>query len=83
MYSEEDYLMADNVLKPPLPGRGVDAPMPIILIGALGGMVTSRIIGLFVGAVLLAVGYQIFMEWVDNGEEGADSEPAESDPGAT
>ncbi len=46
-------------------------------------MVTSRIIGLFVGAVLLAVGYQIFMEWVDNGEEGADSEPAESDPGAT
>ena len=57
--------------------------MPIILIGALGGMVTSRIIGLFAGAVLLAVGYQIFMEWIDNGEEGPDSEPAESDPGAT
>ncbi len=62
MNSEEDYLMADKLLKPLLLGRGVDAPMPIILIGALGGMVTSRIIGLFVGAVLLAVGYQIFME---------------------
>ena len=58
--------MADNVLKPLLLGRGVDAPMPVILIGALGGMVTGGIIGLFVGGVLLAVGYQLFMEWVDD-----------------
>ena len=57
--------MADNVLKPLLLGRGVDAPMPVILIGALGGMVAGGIIGLFVGGVLLAVGYQLFMEWVD------------------
>lgn len=57
--------LADNVLKPILLGRGVDAPMPVILLGALGGMVTAGIIGLFIGAVLLAVGYQIFMEWVD------------------
>jgi len=60
--------MADNVLKPLLLGRGVEAPMPIILLGALGGMVTGGIIGLFVGAVLLAVGYQIFMEWVAEGD---------------
>jgi len=53
------------VLKPLLLGRGVDAPMPVILIGALGGMVTGGIIGLFVGGVVLAVGYQLFMEWVD------------------
>jgi predicted PurR-regulated permease PerM len=58
--------MADNVLKPLLLARGVEAPMPVILIGALGGMVWAGIIGLFVGAVLLAVGYQLFMEWVDN-----------------
>ena len=63
--------MADNVLKPLLLGRGVDAPMPVILLGALGGMVSSGIIGMFIGAVLLAVGYQIFMEWVSNSEEGA------------
>lgn len=60
--------MADNVLKPLLLGRGVDAPMPVILIGALGGMVAGGIIGLFVGGVLLAVGYQLFMEWVDQSE---------------
>lgn len=58
--------MADNVLKPLLLGRGVDAPMLVILIGALGGMVTGGIIGLFVGGVLLAVSYQLFMEWVNN-----------------
>jgi predicted PurR-regulated permease PerM len=62
--------MADNVLKPMLLGRGVDAPMPVILLGALGGMVSAGIIGLFLGAVLLAVGYQIFMEWVEEGDAG-------------
>jgi predicted PurR-regulated permease PerM len=61
--------MADNVLKPILLGRGVDAPMPIILLGALGGMVSAGLIGLFVGAVVLALGYVIFMAWVDEGDE--------------
>lgn len=56
--------MADNVLKPILLGRGVDAPMPVILLGALGGMVSGGILGMFVGATLLAIGYQIFMAWV-------------------
>ena len=53
--------MADNVLKPLLLGRGVDAPMPVILFGALGGMASAGILGMFVGATLLAMGYQIFM----------------------
>jgi len=57
--------MADNVLKPLMLGRGVDAPMPVILVGALGGMATGGILGMFVGATLLALGYQIFMAWVD------------------
>jgi predicted PurR-regulated permease PerM len=56
--------MLDNVLKPLLLGRGVDAPMPVILLGALGGLATSGILGMFIGAVLLALGYQIFMWWV-------------------
>ena len=60
---------SDAILKPLLLGRGVDAPMPIILIGAIGGMITGGIIGLFLGAVLLAVGYQIFMSWVSMVDE--------------
>jgi predicted PurR-regulated permease PerM len=64
--------MADNVLKPLMLGRGVEAPMPVILLGALGGMAAKGILGMFVGATLLALGYQIFMGWVAaNREAGA------------
>jgi predicted PurR-regulated permease PerM len=76
--------MADNVLKPLLLGRGVDAPMPVVLLGALGGMVSAGIIGLFVGAAALAVGYQLFLDWVDNPpmpippESAASETPAQS-----
>jgi predicted PurR-regulated permease PerM len=56
--------MADNVLKPLMLGRGVDAPMPVVLLGALGGMAAAGILGMFVGATLLALGYQIFMSWI-------------------
>jgi predicted PurR-regulated permease PerM len=56
--------MADNVLKPLMLGRGVDVPMPVILLGALGGMASGGILGMFVGATALALGYEIFMKWV-------------------
>jgi len=56
--------MLDNVLKPLMLGRGVDAPMPVVLLGALGGLAASGILGMFIGATLLALGYQIFMAWV-------------------
>ena len=58
--------MADNALKPLLLGRGVDAPMPVILLGALGGMASGGILGMFVGATLLALGHQLFMSWVND-----------------
>lgn len=60
--------MADNVLKPLMLGRGVDAPMPVVLLGALGGMAASGILGMFIGATLLSIGYRIFMTWVDEGQ---------------
>jgi len=41
----------------------------VIVIGAIGGMISSGIIGLFVGAVVLAVGYELFAAWV-KGNEG-------------
>jgi predicted PurR-regulated permease PerM len=60
---------ADNVLKPLMLGRGVDAPMPVILLGALGGMAAAGILGMFVGATFLALGYQLFMGWVATNPE--------------
>ena len=55
---------SDAFLKPMLLGRGLDVPMLVILIGAIGGAITSGIIGLFTGAVILALGYEIFAAWM-------------------
>lgn len=57
--------LVDNILKPMLLGRGVDIPMLVILLGAIGGMLMSGIIGLFVGAVVLSLGYKLFIAWLD------------------
>jgi predicted PurR-regulated permease PerM len=59
--------MVDNVLKPIMLGRGVEAPMPVILLGALGGMAAAGILGMFVGATLCALSYQVFVAWVAAG----------------
>jgi predicted PurR-regulated permease PerM len=56
--------LIDNFLKPLMLGRGVDLPMLVIFIGAIGGVLTSGILGLFVGPVVLALGYSLFMLWV-------------------
>lgn len=63
--------MADNVLKPLMLGRGVNVPMPVILVGALGGMAAAGIVGMFVGATLLALAYQLFMGWVREDQDDA------------
>jgi predicted PurR-regulated permease PerM len=68
--------LADNFLKPLMLGRGVDAPMPVVLLGALGGMAGAGILGLFVGATVLALGYQIFMGWVYAGQASAEQPAA-------
>ena len=66
--------VSDTFLKPLFLGRGVDVPMLVILIGAIGGMIAWGVLGLFVGAVVLAVGYQITGAWVREPEFAADRE---------
>ena len=60
--------ISDSFLKPLLLGRGVKAPMLVILLGAIGGMIQFGIIGLFIGAVVLALGYTLFQVWLSNAE---------------
>jgi len=59
---------SDIFLKPMFLGRGLDIPMPVILIGAIGGMLRAGIIGLFVGAVVMAIGYKMFTAWMEQAE---------------
>jgi len=61
----------DNVLKPLLLGRGVNVPMAVIFVGAIGGFLSSGIVGLFIGSVILVLGYQLFMAWLYGTPEAA------------
>ena len=61
--------MCDTFLKPMLMGRGVDVPMLVIFMGAIGGFMLDGIIGLFVGAVVLALGYTLFTAWLQEAAE--------------
>ena len=63
---------SDGVLKPMLMGRGVDIPMLVILIGAIGGMMLMGMLGLFLGAVILALSYKLFEVWIDETEAAAE-----------
>ncbi|MBD9597988.1 AI-2E family transporter [Ensifer sp. ENS05] len=70
--------LSDNLLKPLMLGRGLEVPMPIILMGVIGGMIADGLLGLFVGPVLLAVGYVLLMEWLRYDPIG--SRPRTEDP---
>jgi predicted PurR-regulated permease PerM len=63
--------LIDNVLKPLWMGRGLDVPIAVILVGTIGGMLASGVVGLFVGAVVLAVGYKLLLAWLQAGVEPA------------
>lgn len=68
---------ADMVLKPLLLGRGVAVPMLVVLLGAIGGMITAGVMGLFVGAVVLALGYKLLLWWISEGELDEAEPPAD------
>ena len=59
---------SDGFLKPLFLGRGMSTPMLVILLGAIGGMMMYGIIGLFVGAIVLALAYELFMAWLNKTE---------------
>jgi len=54
-----------------------------VLIGALGGMVGMGMIGLFLGSVILAVGYQLLWAWVDRETALAEPDAGVPPPGAS
>lgn len=57
--------MADNVLKPLLLGKGAPVPMLVIFLGVIGGFMLSGFQGLFTGAIMMSLGYRLYIEWVN------------------
>jgi predicted PurR-regulated permease PerM len=58
--------LSDNFLKPLLLGKGASVPMLVIFIGVIGGFMLSGFIGLFTGAIVLSLGYKLFMGWMES-----------------
>jgi predicted PurR-regulated permease PerM len=46
-------------------GRGLKTPILIILIGVIGGTLAYGITGLFLGPIVLAVIWELFVSWID------------------
>lgn len=58
-------MLMDNVLKPMLMGKGAPVPMLVIFLGAIGGFMASGFIGMFIGAIILSLGYKLFIAWLN------------------
>ena len=61
--------LLDNVLKPLLMARGLPVPMLVILVGVLGGTLKGGLAGLFLGPVLLSLGYHFGRLWLGTGSQ--------------
>lgn len=78
MFAEKDLLPAilwtiylllagasENIFKPLLLGKGAPVPMLVIFIGVIGGFIFSGFLGLFTGAIVLSLGYKLFVAWIN------------------
>ena len=63
--------LIDNVLRPFLMARGLTTPMPVIVIGVIGGTMAFGIVGLFFGPIVLSVAWAVMAAWMQEGHAGA------------
>lgn len=64
----------DNLIRPWFISRGADLPLLLTILGALGGVLAFGFLGLFLGPVLLALGYTLIKEWATGQVEEASPE---------
>jgi predicted PurR-regulated permease PerM len=65
--------LVDNVLRPIFFSRGVKVPTLVIFMGAIGGMLTMGLVGLFLGAVVLALGFELLMAWLSESQSAPET----------
>jgi len=61
--------LSDNFLTPLMLGKGAPVPTVVIFIGVIGGFFAFGFIGLFTGAILMSIGYSLFMSWFNSENE--------------
>jgi predicted PurR-regulated permease PerM len=76
--------LIDNVLRPVLMARGLTTPMPVIVIGVIGGTIALGIVGLFFGPIVVSVAWVMLVAWVQGSDlvaVGADPQQMPNHPG--
>jgi len=66
--------LSDNILKPFLLGKGAPVPMLVVFMGSIGGFIANGFIGLFIGPVVLSLGYKLFLLWVGDKTQSSESD---------
>jgi predicted PurR-regulated permease PerM len=69
--------LVDNFLKPLLMARGLATPMPVIMVGVIGGAIAYGIVGLFFGPIVLSVAWAVMVAWVQGGDPVSPDDRAE------
>ncbi|MBV8337406.1 MAG: AI-2E family transporter, partial [Alphaproteobacteria bacterium] len=55
----------DSILRPILIRKGAHLPLILLLAGVIGGLIAFGLVGIFLGPVVLAVGYTLLQSWMD------------------
>lgn len=63
---------ADSVIRPYFIARGAQLPFLLTMLGVLGGALAFGLVGVFVGPVLLGIGYVLINEWGSPDSESGD-----------
>jgi len=59
----------DNFVRPLLIRKGADLPLPLILAGVIGGMISIGLLGIFLGPTVLAIAYTLLNAWMAEGDK--------------
>jgi predicted PurR-regulated permease PerM len=65
----------DNVLRPMLIRQGANLSLLLIFAGVIGGLIAFGLVGIFVGPVVLAVGYTLLDAWMHEDQGGTERTP--------
>jgi predicted PurR-regulated permease PerM len=72
--------LLDNLLRPMLMARGLATPMPVIIIGVIGGSMAYGIIGLFFGPIVLSVAWELTAAWLKGDDLSTNLQSPEHSP---
>jgi predicted PurR-regulated permease PerM len=57
--------LTDNIVRPMLVSKDLDLPAILAFLGAVGGLLEWGVVGVFLGPVIVAVGYELLIKWIE------------------